>query len=189
MKEIEKEALSSVENKTDDQGRDIIRLNVKDDSHFLSNYSDKNMVNIEVAEYIDNSVKQKKLKNGLSIIISSGKINNEEKTVYSEAIRNHYRSRIVENNRKIKRYTITSIILLLIAFVTFIINFGLKVTVGGEILLELVDIIGWVFMWEAVDFFFFKRKEVKIENYKNLNIYSAEIIYKPITKNNKKTRN
>ena len=79
MKEIEKEALSSMENKTDDQGRDIIRLNVKDDSHFLSNYSDKNMVNIEVAEYIDNSVKQKKLKNGLSIIISSDKINNEEK--------------------------------------------------------------------------------------------------------------
>src|SRR5574344_988123 len=75
----------------DADGRSIIDMVVKDDSNFLSPYYGKYpVINSEVAEYFDNAQKAVLPKNEIRIKIKSNVIDDNEKIIYGEAIKNHY---------------------------------------------------------------------------------------------------
>ncbi|NLC92674.1 MAG: hypothetical protein GX677_04320, partial [Treponema sp.] len=89
MKQID--SIKNIFLEKDADGRSIIDMVVKDDSNFLSPYYGKYpVINSEVAEYLDNSQKAVLPKSEIKIRIKSNEIDDNEKIIYEEAIKNHY---------------------------------------------------------------------------------------------------
>lgn len=67
-------------------------LNVSDDSDFLSKYSpvDKPIVSSEVAEFIENSAREFHPKAPVKLTIIGSCVDETEKPVYTNAIRNYF---------------------------------------------------------------------------------------------------
>lgn len=183
INEIKRSAKSSYTKEFDKEGREVIRMEVVDDSDFLSPYAHKEGIIISegVADFLDNSVKPLDLKNDLKIIISSDQIDKKEEEIYPKAIKNYYKSRVIEADRKLKTNTAMSFSMLLVAVFIFIIYIALELKNSGYIILQLVDISAWVFMWEAVDLYFLERRVIKYEQLRACALYSAEIEFLPLT--------
>lgn len=179
ISEIRREAKSSVSHEYDENGREIMYMQVENDDGFLSPYSEtgERVVSAEVAEFIDNSIKSKNLKKGLHIVVSSNVIDSQEKREYSEGIQNYYRNRVIEYDRKIKSNAVVSAVMTAVAVLIFALYVMLELSATGYIILAMIDIAAWVFMWEAVDLFFIERKVLKYEMLKNCAVFSAVITF------------
>ncbi len=182
IKELRKIAHESYIREYDNDGRELIRMQVRNDDDFLSKYSPKDQILIsnDVVEYLDNAVKSKRLDKDLHIIISSNVIDEKEKTQYQKGIRNYYRLRILDIERRLKTNTFLSILMISFAILIFSIYIFMEISNTGYIILQLIDIAGWVFVWEAVDLFFLERKRLKYEQLRDCSLYDAIITYDDI---------
>ena len=84
----------------------------------------------------------------------------------------------MDTERKLKRNLSFSIITLLIGLIALSINIILSSLNTPVIIGNAIDIFGWVFVWEAVDVFFFRRAELKFKQYREINFINAKIISK-----------
>lgn len=179
MKQMRADAEATVQHSYDGEGREIIDMRVSCDDDFLSPYSvgDKPYISGGLAEFLDEAVKPLEVKRGLHIKIKGETIDETEKPVYREALKNYYRGRIAEVNAKLRRNLIASIVMLLIAVVILSVYVTMEVLGYNYVVLELVDIVAWVFMWEAVDQFVFERNLLKREYFRDCALYGAVISY------------
>lgn len=182
LKREEKQAAKAYV-ETDETGREIVRMRVQRDDGFLSPYSlgDSRVISSDVADFLDNAVKPLTLKRDISLVVSSDEIDDEEKTEYRAAVKNHYRNRSIDVNRRLKNNGRASLIMALIGAGILALYVALGLREVGTVFLEIIDITAWVFMWEAVDLFFFERNALKIEKLRCLRLRDAEIVYKPLT--------
>jgi hypothetical protein len=182
IKELKKHAHQLQNKEYDNEGREVIRMQVRDDSNFLSMYSPKNEVVIssEVSDFLDNAIKSKRLNNDLHIIISSNVIDDNEKLEYQRGIKNYYRLRILDLDRRLKSNLVSAILMILVAIFIFVTYIILELHHSNYILLQLIDISAWVFVWEAVDLFFLERKRLKYEQLRDCSLYDAKISYEKI---------
>lgn len=185
IKELKKHAHQLQNKEYDNEGREVIRMQVRDDSNFLSMYSPKNEVVIssEVSDFLDNAIKSKRLNNDLHIIISSNVIDDNEKLEYQRGIKNYYRLRILDLDRRLKSNLVSAILMILVAIFIFVTYIILELHHSNYILLQLIDIAAWVFVWEAVDLFFLERKRLKYEQLRDCSLYDAKISYEKLLKN------
>ncbi len=186
LKEIIKIAHQTQNKEYDENGCDVIRMQVRDDSSFLSMYSPKDQVIIsdEVANYFDNMIKTKKLNHDLHIIISSNVIDDDEKIEYQRGIKNYYRIRIIDIQRRLKTNLFIAMMMIVTAVFIFSLYVLLEVLKVNYILLQLIDIAGWVFVWEAVDLLFLERKKLRIEQLRDCSMCDAKISYEKINESN-----
>lgn len=131
---------------------------VHDNSDFLSPYSSDNqeIITQDVASFLNSKSKLIKQNKPLHIIIKSDKINDNEKNVYSKAIKNYYYSEKIDIERSLKFYLISSLILAVVSIIIFSLLYTVVQNVNISILSEIITVIGWVFLWEAVDLLFIK---------------------------------
>lgn len=178
LRELRKEA-RAIEAEYDAAGKELIRMQVKEDSGFLSPYctQGQSVVSSEVSDFLDNAVKRLSLRADLHIEISGDTIDDRERTEYAAAIRNHYRSRVIDTEIKLKRNAVTSLIMTIVAVSILAVYVALELYSAGYVLLEVIDIAAWVFMWEAVDLFFLERKVIKLEQLRDCRLYSAEVTF------------
>lgn len=149
----------------DSDGRAVINMTVHNDDDFLSPYSVNNTETIssEVADFLQNAAMAYHPKEKLTLRISSSCIDENEKRIYTKAIKNYFNLHFIENARELKRNTISSIIMMIIGVL------GLAFMIFGEklgfpsILIECIDIFAWVFIWETVDLFFISRSLLKLK--------------------------
>ena len=92
-------------------------------------------------------------------------------------IRNTYRTRVIDIDRKLRRNTIAAIIMTVTAIVILALYLALELRNAGYVILEIVDIVAWVFMWEAADLFFLERNVLKLEQLRSCRLYAAEITF------------
>jgi hypothetical protein len=179
LREIRNNAKNNLQVEKDDDGRDIIRINVRDDEAFLSPYSGSGgeTISSEVAEFLDGSVKCLSLKSDVHLMVQSDVIADDEKERYTAAIRNYYRARVVDSDRVMRRNTVASIVMFFLALAVLIAYVVLELRGTGIIALELIDIVAWVFMWEAVDLFFLERGVLKNEQLRACRLYDARITF------------
>ena len=97
----------------DDENRVIINMTVKDDSNFLSVFSqsDTPVINTEVAEFIENSTNSVLPKEQLTLRIHSDCIDDTEKAIYREAIKEYYREKRIADSRELNRNNIIALLL------------------------------------------------------------------------------
>ena len=175
----------SKESFSDSRGKLFMR--VKETDGFLSVYSNRSeeIISGEAADFIDNAVKSKYLKNGLRIIIESNTVDKETQKIYKNAIKNYYKNRVMDTERKMRENSLTALIMTILAVVVFCIYIGLEYLKTGFIILAITDIAAWVFAWEAVDLFFIERRALKDEKVRDTSIYNAEIEFSDLSEKKK----
>ena len=179
IKELSKE-INHINSKCiDEEGRHIIKINVSDDTNFLSPYylNDSPIISSDTASFLEHSIKHLTPATKLHFVFVSNQINDEEKKIYEKAIDNYYHLEFLELTRSKKRKTIYSIIMLMVAIAIFALVLTLNYFNVKQLFLNLIDVAAWVFMWEAVDIYFFQRSTIRISQLKCLDIMTAKISF------------
>ena len=167
MKNPKKELCPNITEKQyprDSEGRIIVNMNVKDDTDFLSVFSanDTPVISSEVAEFIENTTHSIRPDEQLSLHIKSDCIDKTEQKIYSTAIKEYYTERYRANERELKIHNLIALLLAFFGVLVLAFAIFLDYRVGSVIWAEVVDIVAWVFLWEAVDIKFFKTRELKL---------------------------
>lgn len=185
IKELRKNARQLQHREYDNEGREVIRMQVRDDSNFLSMYSPKDEVVIasEVSDFLDHAIKSKRLNKNLHIIISSNVIDENEKVEYQRGIKNYYRLRILDIHRRLRTNLITSISMMIVAVFIFVTYITLDLLDSNYIILQFIDIAAWVFVWEAVDLICLERRRLKYEQLRDCSLYDAKVSYETLQDN------
>ena len=165
--------------KNEDKKPASISLTVYDDSNFLSPYSSDNeeIISDEVAGFLENSAKQIKPTRSLKINIKGKTIAENEKPVYLRAIKNYYENESAEIKRNLKFNLIATLILFAISVVVLLVLFLVVAKFNIQVLTEIVTIMAWVFLWEAVDLFFIRRPLLRRELHRCENLKNSEIVF------------
>lgn len=168
---------------SNEENKCVIRMHVTDDGNFLSPFSVEGypVIGGETAEFLNHNYKRHLTDNNLRLVIASDVIDENEQIVYADAIRNYYQTEYRETKRDLHKKFIQSVIMTLIAAIVFAVAITLgAATNTGDVILSMLDVLAWVFMWEAVDIFFLQRPILKKQQRKNTEFINAEIIFTEI---------
>ncbi len=163
----------------DENGIRIINLNVSDDDGFLSPYSygGKPLISMEVAEFLNQSLKHLKIKEQVRFVVRGNTIDENEKKIYEQAIKYYYSQDVAETKSELKRNAVLSAVMLIIGVMVFSVSITLTSLVVQTLVLDILDVVAWVFVWEAVDLFVLQRTHLKHRFLKSLKTATAEITF------------
>lgn len=141
----------------------ILNITINDKSNFISPYSEtgKPVINYDVADFLENSVKAFAPQDSIILNVCSDVITSEEREEFAKAIKNYYTLKQQDVIRDIKRKTFFATIMSIIGIFALAIMFIVS-RFSNEIWTECIDIFAWVFIWEAVDLFFIQKNALKI---------------------------
>lgn len=162
----------------DGEGNVIINMTVKNDDGFLSPFSENNsyVISDEVADFIENSTKEALPKDQYTLYIRSNCIDDEEKKIYKEAIKEYYTKQYIALKREINRNRRSVVVMGAIGIIFLALALILELK-SYAIWTEVVDIAAWVFLWEAVYLEFFETKKSKTKLKYSLSYLSMKIVY------------
>lgn len=145
-----------------------INMTVMDDGDFLSPYSptDTPIVSGDVAEFLENGANKFLPKQSIELNVYSNCIDDDEKAVYDEAIRNYFNLKLDGMKLALRRNLIVSVIFTVIGILGLVAMVLIDHFFGKAIWTEVVDIFAWVFVWEAVDQFFIERRKLLLDRKK-----------------------
>ncbi len=168
----------------DEEGRAVVNLNVLDDSDFLSPYGEDNdvLISSETASFIENSTKSIHHRKNLTLVLNSNVIDDKEKVVFEKGIKNYYENTFLEVKRDLKNNLLITLLLTLAGLVWFGAIIGIAYKFDFDLVIEMISIAGWVFLWEAVDLFFFQRPKLKTQQLRAYALMNAKIVFKEIKK-------
>ena len=163
----------------DESGRQLVKIHVSDDSNFLSPFSTDGlpMLSSETAEFLEHSIKHLRPDTPLHIDIEGQCIEAEERILYEKAIRIYYHAEFSETVRNIRKNTIQTVTMTFLAALTFALALILTNRAVQSVFLEMIDVVAWVFMWEAADIFFFQRSTLRMKRLRYFNLIQADISF------------
>lgn len=102
------------------------------------------------------------------------------KIVYSHAIRNYFNLQLEETAEELRRNTLVSLIFAVVGILGLAAIIVLDSFKVQSIWLECVDIFSWVFLWEAVDQMFIRRRQLQIKRKRMHAFVNMEVVYIPV---------
>ena len=176
-KSVDKE-LSMRKHERDENGCVVINMTVNDDSGFLSPFSENNMsvISTDVADFIENNTHSLPPNEKLCLKIHSDCIDDNEKEVYKNAIKEYYAEKYLANEKELKRNYVIAFLLLLAGIFVMTVSIFLNEH-NIEIWSYVVDIASWVLLWEAVDIFLLESKSLTFLRKRYLSYLSMNITY------------
>lgn len=163
--------------KRDEDGRKIIHINVQDDSHFLSVFSagDIPVISPDVAEFIENATGSMLPKANLTLRIHSNCIDDTEQEIYKKAIKEHYFQQYISVKREQKKNKLLSLTMALFGMIILALAVFLDTLPDTALWSEAVNIIAWVFIWEAVHILAFQNKDLRVKKHRFLSYLAMKI--------------
>lgn len=182
MKKTKKEVLPNLPEKAyrrDEEGRIIIDMNVKDDSDFLSKFSATAtpVISSEVADFLENSTHSIRPDEQFTLHVKSNCIDETEQQIYKDAIKEYYAEHYRANERELKIHN--RIAFFLAVFGILILSFAIfwEYVVESVLWAEVIDIVAWVFLWEAVDIKCFQTRALALKRKRYGALFSMKIEY------------
>lgn len=171
--------ITKKEYRLDDENRIIVAMNVKDDSNFLSAFStnDKPVISNEVAEFLETVTYTVPPNEQLSLHIKSDCIDETEKQIYREAIKEHYADKYHESEKELKIFNRVALGLAIVGVLILAAAIFLEYKVESVLWAEVIDILAWVFLWEAADIKFLRTRELAIQRTRYLALSTMKIEY------------
>ena len=148
------------------------------EDNIYNDFSGKSLLSNEVYEYVDDAfaLVNKKLKLNFNFVYSDS-IKDDEKIQIEKAFKSHYALQIIQGKKQTHRTRLISYILLAFG-ILFLILYGLLIWLEGNFIFEsIIEIVAWVFIWEAADTYFFLNHSNKKELVKNIIIFNASITH------------
>ena len=166
----------------DEEGRIIVNMVVKDDTNFLSVFSsgDTPVISGEAAEFLESSTRAIPLNERLALHVKSDCIDGQEQKIYKSAIREYYTEQLCANEHELRTHNVIAIILAVLGVVVLALAVLLD-QFEAVLWSEVVDIAAWVFLWESVDIFFFKTRELKGKRKRYSAFLKMKITYEKLT--------
>lgn len=163
----------------DEKGRALIEIEIKDKSEVLSPFyaQNKETINNEFANFLDNFTKSFPPSQGLHLSINCPEVKPEDEEVFSRAVKNYYLNSTIEAERKISNNTKLLLVMILLSIISLTALFLVHYFDVFWLIEEVFDIIAWVFVWEAVDIFAFQRSLLRYEKQRNLSLYNSFISF------------
>ena len=163
---------------------DIETINVKAESpkEIFSdyNYETNEILNEELESFIVKKAENIPLRSKLRIKIFVNEKDKIDEKEVNDAIKLRFRREFEDYERKLKRNAQLSFILLLIGilFLGFLV---LETALLDNYIISIIlEIASWVFIWEAVDKFFFERTEIREKRHQFARLYYAEVEIVPL---------
>ncbi len=156
-------------------GRVLIDMTVNDDTEFLTQFSRHNtpVISSEVADFLENSTQNVLPKDRLHLKIHSNCIDENKKTIYTNAIKDYYTDKVIATKRELRHNNVLAIVLALVG----ILILALSLIMDGTLWPAVIDIVAWVFLWEAVDIVAFKQRDLRLCRYRYSRFTEMEIEY------------
>lgn len=147
----------------DADGRYIVNLNVTDDSNFLSVFSvsEHPVISSEVAEFLDFNTQLLPPEADIVLRIHGDCVDENEQRIYPAAIRQYYQEQQIVAAKELRRNRIIALFLGAIGVLCLSAMLATSSFFPNEVWPEVMDVVAWVFLWEAVDIYFFKSRELK----------------------------
>ncbi len=163
----------------DEDDRVIINMTVNDDSGFLSPFSENSVsvISTEVADFIENNTHSLPPNEKLTLRIHSNCIDDKEKKIYNDAIKEYYIEKYLANEKEVKRNYFIALLLLLAGIFVLTVSFFLN-ELNVEIWSYVVDIVAWVLLWEAADISLLVNRTLSIMRKRYLSYLSMKIEFK-----------
>lgn len=160
----------------DENDRFILDMTIIDSSSFISPYCGNSpVIGSEVAAYLDNAIQNIPAKYDVSLHIKCHSISEDEQRIYRNAINNYYHNIVQQAIRNLFRNSIVSLIMALFGIAVIAIMLILTARGLNEVWDIVLEVIGWVFIWEAVDKFCFERYKLKHELRRAYQLKNADI--------------
>ena len=157
----------------------MVEIGIKDKTEVLAPFAldGKETINVEFANLLDNVSKSIPPKENMHLKLKCEKLTDKEKQDFSMAIKNYYFNSLIDNQRKLHNnslifWSMIAISLLFLAILFIANHFG-----SPWIITEVLDIIAWVFVWEAVDLLAFQRSIYQYEMNRDLVLYKMKISF------------
>lgn len=177
IKELKKDVELAEEVEETSDGRAIVDITVDDLDDFYSPYSPKSfkLLNPQMVEYIDEYSKTIPASQELILRISATNKTDEAKNRIKKTIRRTFVEKIANINTELRRNLLSAIIFMAVG-ILFLAGVIIANTLDlGATVYEILDIIAWVFVWEAVDIFFMERHKKRVEKLRYAKLAVAEI--------------
>jgi len=180
QKKIPKAYARLKQRKRDENGNIVIDMSVKSDDDFLSVYSggESPIISSDVADFIENNTRSLSPREKYTLIVHSDCIDDKEKDEYNSAIKEYYAEKYFANRKELR---INRIIVLLL-FMAGVLVLSLAFQIENHIWSEVIDIAAWVLLWEAVDIWAFKNRELNIKAKRCLAFMDMKVEYMDIEK-------
>lgn len=164
----------------DSVGRAIVEIKIKDKSEVLSPFviDGQEVINAEFANLIDNTVKSIPPSQSININISCNKLTESDKDSFTHAIKNYYKNSTLDSQRKMNNNTKILIAMLILSIFSLTALFLVNFFNVYWLIVEIVDIVAWVFTWETIDLFVFQRNMQRYEKLRYLALYNCYVTYK-----------
>ena len=178
LREAEQRAL---ERRTDAEGRAIIPMTVRDDSDFLSPFSEGSMplISADVAEYLEEKTEELPRGKELVLQIRSGCIDPAEQEAYRLGVKEFYLIRYLSVRRELRRNLLLALILAAAGMLALLLAHLIDAHLGAPYWMEMTDIVAWVFVWEAVDTLVFGSHEFRTQKRRCLAFMDMKIEFYP----------
>jgi hypothetical protein len=138
-----------------------------------SNYRDK-QISHEILEYLEDQIKYVPVYSQIKISIET---ENDESTMIENvrsAVRNHLRVGIIEKQIEMTQNLKEFIVLLVLGVASFGIKAILNKYISNVSVNEILLIVAWVFIWRAVETFYFERRRIRKDKLKLIQLFMAK---------------
>jgi hypothetical protein len=166
----------------DSEGRTVITLNASDDSAFLSPYSENDtpVISTDVAEFIRARADATSPLYPITVRIKSSCIDESEKALYRLAINEYFTEKYIACEREHKKNRFAVGMLTALGIIVLAIAIAISSLPFGQVWSEVVNIVAWVLVWEAVDIGVFHSRGLRHEKLLLLRLISAKIEYEDL---------
>ena len=142
-------------------------------------YSNQSLLNNDLYQSIDETLSyvDKKKKLVLEFHFSDD-IDEKEKEKIYKAFKAHYAQEVLKGKKQSFKNNLVSLVLLVVGAL-FLITDGILLALGNNFIFQnIIEIVAWVFIWEAANVFFFENASNRKELIKNIVIFKAEMSLK-----------
>ena len=164
----------------DNEGRAIINVSIRDKEEVLSPfcYDDKDIIKEEFASHLDNIIKSVPPKQKINLTIKCENLNKNEKDQINGAIKNYYKNKIADSQLRLKNAYLVFAICVVLSILALGLLFVVHYFNATFILIEVVDILAWVFVWEGADILIFQQGIIRMEKARFTALYNSKINFK-----------
>lgn len=135
----------------------------------------ENVLDMEFDDFLEAKADAIPMKTELALHFHVKDATEEKRDEIDRTIKNHYKRQLRALNRKLHRNTMFTLYMLLLAVISFGIYIPLVIFDLNFAVVEIFDIIAWVFVWEAVDNHFLSRRNIQLQRLKKYRLIRADI--------------
>jgi hypothetical protein len=173
-RELNTQIKNDIKNKIQNQDNQV-KLVLTEESNMCSRFcATGTVVDEEIIEYLERAIEYIPIKNPVDIMVSTAHKGSEVITQLRKLVNNHVYSRLLAANHDLKRNGLISLVLAVIGLLML----GLQAFFSSRFDIpmsnEFLLIISWVFIWKAVETYFFDRQKKRLAYFKLMQLYMAE---------------